>query len=90
MVKGLVIKMFDQPVEIIFHLQIDDDIGILFEVHRLHLKDFLPQRFQFPQRFRQAFYFLPDSGCLLRQDIGDFSRGIEGNEPVLYVIQREP
>ncbi len=65
-VKGLVIKMLDQPVEIIFHLQIDNNISVFFEVNRLHLKDFLAQHFQLPQRFRQAIYFLLDSGSLFR------------------------
>ena len=49
MVQRLVIKMFDQPIEIIFHLQIHNNVSIFFEVNGLHLKNFLPQQFQFPQ-----------------------------------------
>ena len=41
-------------------------ISVFFEVNRLHLKDFLAQHFQLPQRFRQAIYFLLDSGSLFR------------------------
>lgn len=49
MVKGLVIKVFDESVEVIFHLQVHNDVGVLFEIDRLHLKDFFPQPLQLPQ-----------------------------------------
>lgn len=38
----------------------------------------------------QALYFLPDSCGLLCQDSCDFCRCIKGNQPVLYIVQREP
>ena len=89
MVKSLVVKMFDEPVKIIFHLQIDDNISVFFEVDRLHLKDFPAQHFQFPQRFGQAVYLLPDSGRLFRQNGRDLCRCIKGGQPVFYIVQRK-
>ena len=46
MVKRLVVKVFDEPIVIIFHLQIHNNIGIFFEIDRLHLQNFCPQCFQ--------------------------------------------
>ena len=34
--QGLVIKMFDQPIEIIFHLQIHNNVSILNDTTRLY------------------------------------------------------
>ena len=44
----LIIKMLDQPVILIIHLQVYDNIRILFEIHLLHLKHFFPQKFKLP------------------------------------------
>ena len=46
MVKHCIVKMFDEPIKIIFHLQVDDNIRIFFKIDRLHLKHFFFQGFQ--------------------------------------------
>ena len=89
MIKGLVIKVFDQPVKIIFHLQIYNNVRIFFEIDSLHLKDLFPQGFQFFQRLGEIFDFLADGVCLCCKDTGHFSRSVEGRKSVLNIVQGE-
>ena len=43
------IKMLDEPVKVVFHLEVDDDVRVFLEVHGLHLQHFGAQRSQLPQ-----------------------------------------
>jgi hypothetical protein len=38
MVQRSFVKMLDEPVKLIFHLQVHNNIRVLFKVHRLHLQ----------------------------------------------------
>ena len=40
MVERIIIETLDQGIKLIFHLQIDDDIGILLKADGLHLQNF--------------------------------------------------
>ena len=47
MVEQLVIKMFDQPVVIIFHLKINDNISVFFKINGFHLENLIMQCLEF-------------------------------------------
>ena len=38
-IERLFIEVLDEKVVLVLHLQIDDDVRVLLEVHRLHLQD---------------------------------------------------
>ena len=78
-VHGLLIKVLDEPVVFVVHLQVDDDIRILFKVHRLHLEHFLPQGLQLGEGFGQLLYLALHTCGLSLQDFGHLIGGIQGN-----------
>ena len=87
MVQSIVVKMFDQPVVFVLHLEIHDNIRILFEINALHLKDLLLQRLHRFQCIRELIDLLSDDRPLMGQHICHLFRRIERDQTVSDIIQ---
>ena len=37
-IQHFAVKMLDKPVKAVLHFQIDDDVRVLLEIHRLHFQ----------------------------------------------------
>ena len=75
--KNEALRGVDQPVEVVFHFQIDEDVRVLFEIHRLHFQRLRPQRLDPRQNIRQLPDLFPDGGGLLRQDFRHLGRAVQ-------------
>ena len=89
LVQGAVVEVLDEPVKLVFHLKVCNDIGVLFKIHRLHLQHLGPQRLQLGQGFGQGGELLADGGRLLGKRGGDLFRGIQADQAVFDVVQRK-
>ena len=85
--RALLTQEYDCLLYTSFHLYIDDDIGILFKIHGLHLQYLRAQGLNFPQGFRQGFYFIAEGGGLLCKYLRYLVGRVQGDQAVFDVAQ---
>lgn len=86
-IERFIVKILDQPIGIVLHLQIYYNIGVFFKIDRFHLQNFRFQRLYGLQRLRKRRYFPAHNARLFRQGGSDFRGRIERGKPIFYLFE---